>query len=66
MKSTIEIKYVAYVTTEIEEDIATLNQDVWPPVVTLTNGKSFEINTSSKLSEDFVQKISIHPKKKVN
>ena len=64
MKSTIEIKYVAYVTTEIEEDIATLNQDVWPPVVTLTNGESFEINTSSKLSKDFVQKISIHPKRK--
>jgi hypothetical protein len=63
----IEIKYIAYVITQIEGEITNIDKSVWPPIVKLKNNEVFEINVSEKLSEEFVEKITIHatPKKKV-
>ncbi len=64
MNSTVEIKYVAYVTTELEGKIVSLNEDCWPPTVTLSNNETVELNISDKLSQEFIQKITIHKNKK--
>ena len=55
----IEIKYVAYVTTLVEHEVLSINQDTYPPTVKLANGETLDLNTSDNLSGDSIDEIIV-------
>ena len=58
-KATVEICYAAYVTTEFDDAISEINEEVWPPQITLADGSVHCINVSDKLGQEFVSVIKI-------
>lgn len=55
----IDIKYVAYVTTEIEGDVDYIDNDGNTPVAVLVGGERVALSLSDNLDQEFIDDISI-------
>ena len=58
-KTYVDIKYVAYVTTEIEGDVDHIDNDGPTPVAVLVGGERVELSLSESLDQEFIDDISI-------
>ena len=59
MSVTVEIKYVAYVTTEVEGEVRCIDEEVWPPVAVLESGERVVLEVSDNIGPSFVESIEV-------
>ena len=58
-KVTVEIKYAAYVTTEVEGELSYVDEEVWPPEAVLESGERIVLEVSDNLGPSFVESIDL-------